>query len=168
MYLFDLYILSELCCMILLQVPRSLYQLVHLQYLNLRSNQISFLDDDLGKLTSLVHLDLGCNMLDEIPVTIGNLKMLTILRVDELCITELPETVADLNSLELLDVSNSKKLESLPTQSLSKLPRMWKVYVFKCDKLLKANNFGSLSRFICKNSPSFFSKHKGPLNYQFT
>ncbi|KAF8029195.1 hypothetical protein BT93_E1764 [Corymbia citriodora subsp. variegata] len=76
-------------------------------------DQIEWLPDSIGKLSSLVSIDLSENRLQALPATIGGLSSLTKLDLHANRITELPESIGDLLNLVVLDLS-ANQLASLP------------------------------------------------------
>nr|AKQ06195.1 plant intracellular Ras-group-related LRR protein 4 [Momordica charantia] len=90
--------------------------------LNLRnklSNQLEWLPDTIGKLSSLITLDLSENRLAALPDTIGALSQLKRLDLHANRLSELPGPFTDLTSLVCLDLRGNQ-LVSLPA-SLGKL-----------------------------------------------
>uniref|UniRef100_A0A2P2QQ15 Uncharacterized protein MANES_01G157200 n=1 Tax=Rhizophora mucronata TaxID=61149 RepID=A0A2P2QQ15_RHIMU len=86
------------------------------QDLNLKNkltDQIDWLPDSIGKLSSLVSLDLSDNRIVALPATIGGLSSLTKLDLHSNRIVELPESIGDLLSLVFLDLRGNQ-LTSLP------------------------------------------------------
>ncbi|KAK1384532.1 plant intracellular Ras-group-related LRR protein 4-like [Heracleum sosnowskyi] len=75
--------------------------------------QIEWLPDSLGKLSSLITLDLSENKIAALPSTIGGLSSLTKLDLHSNKLVELPETVGDILSLVSLDLRGNQ-LTSLP------------------------------------------------------
>lgn len=76
-------------------------------------DQIEWLPDSIGKLSSLVSLDLSENRLLALPAAIGGLLSLTKLDLHANRIAELPESIGDLLNLVCLDLS-ANQLSSLP------------------------------------------------------
>ncbi|TKY58399.1 Plant intracellular Ras-group-related LRR protein 4 [Spatholobus suberectus] len=85
-------------------------------------DQVDWLPDSIGKLSSLVKLDLSENRITVLPSTIGGLSSLTSLDLHSNKIAELPECVGDLLSLVYLNVG-ANQLSSLPA-SLGRLVRL--------------------------------------------
>ncbi|KAG4939027.1 hypothetical protein JHK82_044772 [Glycine max] len=82
-------------------------------------DQVDWLPDSIGKLSSLIKLDLSENRITVLPSTIGGLSSLTSLNLHSNKIAELPECVGDLLSLVYLNVGGNQ-LSSLPA-SLGRL-----------------------------------------------
>uniref|UniRef100_A0A5B6ZJW0 Putative plant intracellular Ras-group-related LRR protein 4 n=1 Tax=Davidia involucrata TaxID=16924 RepID=A0A5B6ZJW0_DAVIN len=76
-------------------------------------DQIEWLPDSIGKLSSLITLDLSENRIVALPATIGGLSSLTKLDLHSNRISELPEFIGDLLSLVCLDLRGNQ-LTSLP------------------------------------------------------
>ncbi|KAJ8545136.1 hypothetical protein K7X08_017719 [Anisodus acutangulus] len=84
--------------------------------LNLRSklfDQVEWLPDSIGKLSSLITLDLSENRITVLPTTIGGLSSLQKLDLHSNKIVELPDSVGDLLNLIYLDLSGNN-LKLLP------------------------------------------------------
>ncbi|CAI8588444.1 unnamed protein product [Vicia faba] len=85
-------------------------------------DQVDWLPDSIGKLSSLVTLDLSENRIVAIPSTIGGLSSLTKLDLHSNRIAEIPDSVGNLLSLVYLNLRGNQ-LTTLPV-SLSKLIRL--------------------------------------------
>ncbi|CAK8540141.1 unnamed protein product [Lathyrus sativus] len=85
-------------------------------------DQVDWLPDSIGKLSSLVTLDLSENRIVAIPSTIGGLSSLTKLDLHSNRITEIPDSVGNLLSLVYLNLRGNQ-LTTLPA-SLSRLIRL--------------------------------------------
>uniref|UniRef100_A0A1D1XIL4 Malignant fibrous histiocytoma-amplified sequence 1 n=1 Tax=Anthurium amnicola TaxID=1678845 RepID=A0A1D1XIL4_9ARAE len=85
-------------------------------------NQVEWLPNSIGKLSSLVTLHLSENHISALPKTIGALSSLAMLNLHSNRIAELPESIGDLFSLVYLDL-RANQLTSLPS-SLGKLVRL--------------------------------------------
>ncbi|XP_020228034.1 plant intracellular Ras-group-related LRR protein 4 [Cajanus cajan] len=85
-------------------------------------DQVDWLPDSIGKLSSLVTLDLSENRIMALPATIGGLSSLTRLDLHSNRITELPDSVGNLLSLVYLDLRGNQ-LTLLPA-SFSRLVRL--------------------------------------------
>uniref|UniRef100_A0A7N0ZSC8 Disease resistance R13L4/SHOC-2-like LRR domain-containing protein n=1 Tax=Kalanchoe fedtschenkoi TaxID=63787 RepID=A0A7N0ZSC8_KALFE len=77
-------------------------------------DQVEWLPDSIGKLSTLITLDLSENRLAVLPTTIGGLASLTKLDLHSNRISELPDTIGNLFSLVILDLRGNQ-LSSLPT-----------------------------------------------------
>ncbi|VDL96290.1 unnamed protein product [Schistocephalus solidus] len=82
--------------------------------LNLATNQLTKLPDDIEHLTNLEVLVLSNNQLKRIPVSIQELKKLRILDVEENNLDSIPPEIGNLPELQRLTVQ-SNKLTSLPS-----------------------------------------------------
>ncbi|XP_059623365.1 plant intracellular Ras-group-related LRR protein 4-like [Cornus florida] len=76
-------------------------------------DQIDWLPDSIGKLSSLITLDLSENQIVTLPATIGGLASLTKLDLHSNRINELPESIVNLLSLVFLDL-RANRLTHLP------------------------------------------------------
>uniref|UniRef100_A0A7N0T7E2 Disease resistance R13L4/SHOC-2-like LRR domain-containing protein n=1 Tax=Kalanchoe fedtschenkoi TaxID=63787 RepID=A0A7N0T7E2_KALFE len=89
-------------------------------------DQVEWLPDSIGKLSTLITLDLSENRLAVLPTTIGGLASLTKLDLHSNRISELPDTIGNLFSLVILDlrVGSLRKLKklNLETNNVDELP----------------------------------------------
>ncbi|KAJ6827723.1 plant intracellular Ras-group-related LRR protein 4-like [Iris pallida] len=81
---------------------------------NKLADQIDWLPDSLGKLSTLISLDLSENRIVALPTTISNLTSLTKLDLHSNRIAELPDAIGDMISLLYLDLRGND-LTSLPS-----------------------------------------------------
>lgn len=108
------------------------------QELNLQNrlmDQVDWLPDSIGKLSSLVTLDLSENRIVALPETIGGLSSLTKLDLHSNRIGELPGPIGDLLSLVVLDVRGNQ---------LSSLPATFGRLILLQDLDLSSNRLSSL------------------------
>ncbi|CAM8879572.1 unnamed protein product [Rhodiola kirilowii] len=103
-------------------LPDSIGKLSTLMVLDLSENRIATLPATIGGLASLTKLDLHSNRIIELPEAIGNLFSLVILDLRGNQLASLPATIGRLLNLEQLDLS-SNNLRQLPETvgSLAKL-----------------------------------------------
>ncbi|OIT06320.1 PREDICTED: plant intracellular Ras-group-related LRR protein 4-like isoform X2 [Nicotiana attenuata] len=80
---------------------------------NKLSDQVEWLPDSMGKLSSLITLDLSENRITVLPTTIGGLSSLQKLDLHSNKIVELPDSIGDLLNLVYLDLS-ANNLKLLP------------------------------------------------------
>ncbi|KAK4368238.1 hypothetical protein RND71_012030 [Anisodus tanguticus] len=80
---------------------------------NKLSDQVEWLPDSIGKLSSLITLDLSENRITVLPTTIGGLSSLQKLDLHSNKIGELPDSIGDLLNLVYLDLSGNN-LKLLP------------------------------------------------------
>ncbi|XP_027360205.1 plant intracellular Ras-group-related LRR protein 4-like [Abrus precatorius] len=85
-------------------------------------DQVDWLPDSIGKLSSLITLDLSENRIMALPAIIGGLSSLTRLDLHSNRITELPDSIGNLLSLVYLDLRGNQ-LSLLPA-SFSRLIRL--------------------------------------------
>ncbi|XWS45662.1 hypothetical protein CRYUN_Cryun15aG0155500 [Craigia yunnanensis] len=76
-------------------------------------DQVDWLPDSIGKLSSLITLDLSDNRIVALPDTIGGLSSLKKLHLHSNMISQLPDSIGDLLNLVFLDLS-ANQLSSLP------------------------------------------------------
>ncbi|KAI3784398.1 hypothetical protein L1987_43497 [Smallanthus sonchifolius] len=111
--------------------------------LNLRNmlmDQIEWLPDSIGKLSTLITLDLSENRLVALPSSIGNLSSLTKLDLHSNKIIELPESIGDLLKLVHLDL-RANQLTSLP-------PSFGRLFCLE-ELDLSSNNLSMVPESIC-------------------
>jgi Leucine-rich repeat (LRR) protein len=84
------------------ELPPEIFQLTHLESLELSYNQLETLPPEIGALTALKELRLGHNRLKSLPPEIGALTELTRLEVDWNQLEGLPKEIAGLTSLQEL------------------------------------------------------------------
>ncbi|KAJ3677661.1 hypothetical protein LUZ60_003385 [Juncus effusus] len=117
---------------------------------NKLSDQIEWLPDSIGKLSTLISLDLSENRILELPLSIGGLSSLKRLNLSSNRISKLPDSIGDLFNLLYLDLKgnqltslnpnfgklirleeldlNSNNLSSLP-DSIGNLTKLKKLFV---------------------------------------
>jgi hypothetical protein len=106
-------------------LPRDKKSLLALRELNLRSNQLTELQKEIGNLSNLTELVLWSNQLTELPKEIGNLRNLTTLDLGGNQLTELPKEIGNLRNLTTLDLEHNQ-LTELPKEiwNLSNLTKL--------------------------------------------
>lgn len=133
----------------------SLLSLATIKVLDLHSNQLTALPDDMGQLTALQVLNVERNQLTYLPRSIGNLAQLQTLNVKDNKLKELPDTLGELRSLRTLDISENgiKRLpqmlahvRTLETLSLDAL-----AMVFPPPEVC-SNGTAAIQQFLCKES----------------
>ncbi|XP_076905434.1 plant intracellular Ras-group-related LRR protein 4-like [Bidens hawaiensis] len=113
--------------------------------LNLRSklmDQIEWLPDSIGKLSTLITLDLSENRLVTLPSSISGLSSLTKLDLHSNKIVELPESIGDLLSLIYLDL-RANQLSTLPA-GISRLVRLQELDLSSNNLSVLPESIGSL------------------------
>lgn len=108
-------------------LPDSIGKLSSLMTLDLSENRIVALPATIGGLSSLTKLDLHSNRIAELPDCIGNLLSVVVLDLRGNQLTSLPATFCRLVRLEELDLS-SNRLSSLP-ESIGSLVKLKKLSV---------------------------------------
>ncbi|KIC77117.1 hypothetical protein DB41_DA00030 [Neochlamydia sp. TUME1] len=103
-------------------LPQEIGRLSQLQTLYLRENQLTSLPVEIGQLSKLRKLNLSENQLTSLPVEIGQLSQLRKLYLSENQLTSLPVEIGQLSQLRKLYLSENQ-LTSLPVEigQLSKL-----------------------------------------------
>jgi internalin A len=97
----------------LIRIPEEVFELEHLQHLDLRNNRIVFIPKEIAKLKKLKGLYLNNNKLKELPDEITDLKNLQVLKVEGNRLKRLPNEIANLKNLHYLYLSNNR-LRTLP------------------------------------------------------
>ncbi|KAI4327869.1 hypothetical protein L6164_020281 [Bauhinia variegata] len=113
--------------------------------LNLKSklmDQVDWLPDSIGKLSSLVTLDLSENRIMALPSTIGGLSSLTRLDLHSNRISELPDSLGEILSLVYLDLGGNQ-LSLLPA-SLGRLVRLEELDLSSNQLSVLPDSIGSL------------------------
>ncbi|KAI3813685.1 hypothetical protein L1987_18414 [Smallanthus sonchifolius] len=105
-------------------------------------DQIEWLPDSIGKLTSLITFNLSENGLVALPSSIGNLSSLTKLNLHSNKIIELPESISNLVNLIHLDL-HVNVLTSLPA-SFGRLTRLQELDLSSNNLLFLPDSIGSL------------------------
>ncbi|CAL0311706.1 unnamed protein product [Lupinus luteus] len=105
-------------------------------------DQVDWLPDSIGKLSSLVTLDLSENRIMALPSTIGGLSSLTRLDLHSNGITELPDSIGNLLSLVYLDLQGNQ-LSSLPA-SFGRLVRLQELDLSSNQISVLSDTIGSL------------------------
>ena len=89
-------------------VPRSIEDLVDLEYLDLGGNAIQHLPEEISRLGLLRTLRLARNQIQELPRDLGALHGLETLVVDDNPLQTLPDSLGGLQSLEALHLNNTR------------------------------------------------------------
>ncbi|PIN20494.1 Ras suppressor protein (contains leucine-rich repeats) [Handroanthus impetiginosus] len=106
------------------------------------SDQVEWLPDSIGKLSSLISLDLSENRIKALPEAIGGLSSLETLDLHGNKITELPDSIGDLLNLLHLDLRGNQ-LKSLPN-TISRLVRLQELDLSSNSLSLLPEAIGSL------------------------
>ena len=108
------------------EVPKSIANLLHLQYLNLSHTKIERLPSETCKLYNLQFLLLsGCKRLTELPEDMEKLVNLHHLDVSDTALREMPGQIAELKNLQTLsDIVVSKHNDGLKLADLGKFPHL--------------------------------------------
>lgn len=89
------------------KVPSEIFDLKHLQYLDIRENELEQLPDDIGKLTKLEYLDARINNLASLPGSIVELKKLAKLYLGQNQYQKIPAQIALMKQLILIDLTDN-------------------------------------------------------------
>ncbi|KAF9326354.1 hypothetical protein BG006_010199 [Podila minutissima] len=93
--------------------------------LDLHTNDLKVLPDQLGAMKSLRRLNLAINKIDVIPVSIGRLSLLEWLNLNDNKLTTLPSTMDQMQKLVKMGIVQNK-LQTLPA-ALAKLSALYKL-----------------------------------------
>ncbi|MBS4171098.1 leucine-rich repeat domain-containing protein [Neochlamydia sp. AcF95] len=96
-------------------LPPEIWQLSHLQALNLSNNQLTVIPSSIGGLSQLQMLYLNFNQLTAIPAEIGQLSQLQMFRLDSNLLTAVPATIGQLSQLRELWLCNNQ-LTTIPIE----------------------------------------------------
>ena len=100
-------------------IPEEIGNLISLKKLDVSSSALEELPESLANLTNLLELDISGNRyLKELPLEIGSLSNLVDLQADWCSLITIPSTIGNLSNLEALDLRNNP-LESLPSSICS-------------------------------------------------
>lgn len=94
-----------------------------LAHLDLRSNRLAALPEEIGCCAGLEVLYLSGNLLKELPTSLGACSALRVLHASKNALTDLPESLSTLALLEELDVSFNQ-LARLPEAVLAGMPAL--------------------------------------------
>jgi len=89
-------------------VPETLFNIRQLQVLNLQSNQLTNIHDNISQLTDLTKLDLSDNRIRDFPKSVYKLPCLLRLYLDNNDINEIPADITQLTNLEELWLAKNK------------------------------------------------------------
>jgi hypothetical protein len=103
-------------------VPRSVGDLLEVEYLDLGDNEIARVPDELGDLDHLRTLRLSQNSLEEVPWALGHLAALETLVLDENPLRSLPDRIDRLTGLRVLHL-NGTLVGTLPAD-VTRLPSL--------------------------------------------
>ncbi|KAL9245711.1 hypothetical protein vseg_019331 [Gypsophila vaccaria] len=106
------------------------------------SDQVDWLPDSIGKLSSLITLDLSENRIVALPVTIGGLSSLSKLDLHANRINELPESIGELLNLVCLDLRGNNLVRLPP--SIGRLVRLEELDVSSNNLVSLPDTIGSL------------------------
>lgn len=109
------------------EVPKEIWQLHGLHYLDLSHNNLHYLAADIGHLGHLQQLYLNDNQLEVLPTSIVNLKNLLQLHIDNNQLLDLPEDIQLLEKLEVLR-GHQNQLSYLP-ESIGHLTNLRILYL---------------------------------------
>lgn len=96
-------------------IDKSLFNLQHLNYLNITQTCLQEISEEIGQLQNLTTLVLHSNEISKIPGTIEKLEKLKILDCSRNILTSLPDEIGKLPQLTTMNL-NSNLLTFLPTQ----------------------------------------------------
>ena len=98
---------SEITNCNLTEIPAEVFELEHLEELDLRSNQLISIPEAIGKLINLTKLNLSHNQLTSVPDSIAKLTNLTDLDLRNNKLTSLPKSITKLTNLTTLYFSGN-------------------------------------------------------------
>lgn len=89
------------------QWPEELFQLKHLEYLDIRENDLNSIPDAIMHLQQLNCLDVRLNQIDTLPSVLSELPQLKKLYLGNNRFTTVPETIEECQTIQLLDFTNN-------------------------------------------------------------
>ena len=89
------------------QWPAEVFQLQHLEYLDIRDNALATIPDSIISLQKLKCLDVRLNQLTSLPSAISQLPQLEKLYLAQNQFSSVPGTIAQCPTLELIDLTNN-------------------------------------------------------------
>jgi len=92
----------------LTHIPAEVFELEHLEVLNLNENRLTAIPDTIGQLHNLTSLNLSENQLTAVPDTIGQLRNLTSLNLRGNQLTAVPDTIGQLHNLMSLNLRRNQ------------------------------------------------------------
>ncbi|MFZ2253125.1 MAG: leucine-rich repeat domain-containing protein [Minisyncoccia bacterium] len=105
-------------------VPKSVFEKVDLESLNLSHNKLTgALPAEIRNLQNLTNLDLSANSFTGVPAEIGQLKNLEILNLSNNKLTGLPYELGNLSSLRILNLSGNNYAEADLAKIKESLPK---------------------------------------------
>jgi len=107
-------------------LPQEIGRLTNLTKLILPSNQLTSLPSELSQLINLTELNLQANQLTSLPAELGQLANLTVLDLQANQLASLPAELGQLANLTVLDLQ-ANQLASVPAElgQLTNLTRLW-------------------------------------------
>ncbi|XP_076454610.1 E3 ubiquitin-protein ligase LRSAM1-like isoform X2 [Babylonia areolata] len=126
-----------------------------LRILDVHSNELKALPDDLGCLDRLQILNLEDNKLKKLPDSIGYLRSLQTLNVKSNKLRDLPESLCDLPALRLLDISDND-ISELPqrlacVRTLETLKLDSAKFKYPADSICKQGT-EAIMKFLCQEN----------------
>jgi GTPase SAR1 family protein len=111
----------------LTQIPVEVFELEHLEVLNLSENQLTNVPESISKLQKLTELNLRYNQLTDVPKSISKLQNLNSLNLYHNQLTTVPGSISKLQKLKFLHLSHNQ-LTTVP-KSISKLQLLTELYL---------------------------------------
>ncbi len=111
----------------LTEIPKAVFELEHLVFLNLCDNQLTSLPKEIAQLTDLTELRLVNNQLTSLPKEIAQLTNLTTLNLTNSQLTSLPKEITQLKNLTRLYLGFSE-LSRFP-KKITQLKNLTKLYL---------------------------------------
>eukprot|EP00505_MAST-04D_sp_SCG-Rhode-Island_P001264 Stramenopile-MAST_4_protein_1264 len=130
----------------LVELPEDIGGLENLLRLRVSNNPLKALPDSVGTLRNLVDLDVSNNQLKALPDSVGTLKNLVYLRVQNNQLKALPDSVGTLKNLVGLFVQNNQ-LKALP-DSVGTLKNLVYLYVFNNQLKALPDSVGTLKNLL--------------------
>ncbi len=141
----------------LLGLPEEIGDLSKLEYLVAEGNQLEFLPKAIGNLKRLSHLNLSANLISELPIEISGCTELGLLNLNSNMLTSLPESIGNMKELGLLYLEENQFVD-IP-DVLSKLPELGELK-------LSGNPIGSVASWVYDYSGLHLFLCECPINLE--
>ncbi len=126
------------------EIPQELFELKHLEHLDIRENDIIEVPKELSQLHSLRFLDLRNNSIDDLPNELSELKELEKLYLANNQFKKVPQALAVFESLWLIDLMENQISEGC--EILLEAPMLTNIYLK--DNQIKQFPFNKVESFI--------------------
>ncbi len=109
------------------EIPDEVFDLKHLEHLDIRENELSCLPDKISNLKQLQSLDARYNLLKDLPDSFSGLEYLEKLYLGNNSFSSIPSIVSEMESLWLIDLTDNKI--SKDCEHLFSAPMLTNIYL---------------------------------------